>query len=333
MKPKAKRSGLGRIVTLICNLALIALAVWIFFNRQYVFDQVMLIGYQPTSQVASLAKDTTMTSESIRDFYASRPTVDTRTNFNAHCKNTGEQTIVLGCYAQRQIHVYDVNDPRLPGVKEVTAAHEMLHAAYDRLSDNEKNKVKAMVDRQLKSLNDDHIRQLIDIYNKTEPGELYNEMHSILGTEVRHLNPELEDYYTRYFTDRTKVVSYSEGYESVFTNLKNNQTDLVNELDNLATSINEQTTQLNAKVEALNADVNSFNLRAQSGGFATQAQFDSARNALIARQSDLQTERQSIENQIATYNQKKDELEAINLEAQSLNNSINSSPASVPTVQ
>ncbi|HEX4662189.1 MAG TPA: hypothetical protein VH144_01085 [Candidatus Saccharimonadales bacterium] len=333
MKPQTKRSGVGRAVVLIFNLALIVLAVWIFFNRQYVFDQIMLIGYQPTAEVASLASDTTMTSESVRDFYASRPTVDNRTDFNAHCKNTGEQTIVLGCYAARQIHVYDVNDPRLPGVKQVTAAHEMLHAAYDRLSSDEKDTIKGMIDRQLKSLNDDHIKQLIDIYNKTEPGELYNEMHSILGTEVRSLNPELENYYTRYFTNREKVVDYSQGYESVFANLKDQQTALVSELDSLASSINQQTTQLNAKVEALNADVNSFNQRAQGSGFASQAEFNSQRNALMTRQSALQTERLSIENQIASYNQKKAQLEAINLEAQSLNNSINSSPASVPTVQ
>lgn len=332
MQPKAQRSGVGRFVALVFNLVLIGLAIWIFFNRQYVFDQIMVLTYRPTAEVAALAKNTAMTDESVRDFYASHPTIDDKANFNNHCKNTGEQTIVLGCYALRQIHVYNVNDPRLPGVKEVTAAHEMLHAAYDRLSTQEKDKLRDMIDRQLKSLNDDHIRQLIEIYNKTEPGELYNEMHSILGTEVRHLNPELEDYYKRYFTDRSKVVGYSEGYESVFTNLKDKQSALVKELDNLATSINQQTAQLNAQVEALNAAISSFNQRAQSDGFSTQAQFNSERNALLDKQSELQTQRQAIENQIASYNQKKDELEAINLEAQSLNNSINSNPAPVPSV-
>lgn len=332
MEPKARRSGVRRFVALVFNLALIGLAVWVFFNRQYVFDQVMVLTYHPNAEVEALAKNATMTDESTRDFYASRPTIDDKGDFNKHCKNTGEQTIVLGCYAQRQIHVYDVNDPRLPGVKEVTAAHEMLHAAYDRLSDRQKNDVNSMIDRQLKTLNDDHIKQLIEIYNKSEPGELSNEMHSILGTEVRNLNPELENYYKRYFSDRSKVVSYSEGYQSVFANLKDEQTALVQELDNLATNINQQTAQLNAQVEALNKDINSFNQRAQSGGFSSQAQFDSQRNDLLNRQSQLQTQRQTIENQIATYNQKKDELEAINLEAQSLNNSINSNPAPVPSV-
>ena len=35
-------------------------------------------------------------------------------------------------------YIYNVNDERLNGLKEVTAAHEMLHAAYERLPESDK---------------------------------------------------------------------------------------------------------------------------------------------------------------------------------------------------
>ena len=38
------------------------------------------------------------------------------------------KTAVLGCYANREISIFNVTDQRLDGIREVTAAHEMLHA-------------------------------------------------------------------------------------------------------------------------------------------------------------------------------------------------------------
>jgi flagellar biosynthesis chaperone FliJ len=132
----------------------------------------------------------------------------------------GEKTIILGCYkgGDRGIYLYRVSDPRLDGVVEVTAAHEMLHAAYERLSSDERRSL----DRQLEafyrqSLRDERVKTTVDSYKTLEPSELPNEMHSIFATEVAVLPTELEQYYTRYFRDRQRVVALATAYQSEFT--------------------------------------------------------------------------------------------------------------------
>jgi hypothetical protein len=327
-----RRGHAGRIVALVLNLALITLAIWVYFNRLTILDEIELLNYHPTADIQALADKTTMTTLSKRYFYASRPTIDNRQTFNTNCHNTDEKTIILGCYSGGSIHVFDVTDSRLPVVREVTAAHEMLHAAYVRLSDQEKNRINNLIEQQLKSMGaDEHIQSLINSYNRTEPGELNNEMHSILGTEIRGLSPDLEQYYQRYFTNRTTVVAYAASYQTVFSNLQSQQKLLLDDLNSLADQINKRTVVLNEAVKQLNDDVAIFNTRA-SDGTKSLAQFNAERNTLISRLTDVQTERTMIGQLVATYNQKRDQLNSLNLQAQSLDGSINSSLDPVTTL-
>ncbi len=332
MEPTIRRKPSARYRGLSVKLILLVVAVLVFVNRQYIFDQIVLFSYQPAPEVVALAEATKMTPTAERYFYASKPTIDERTAFNSNCKNNDEQTIVLGCYTNRQIHVFNVTDPRLPGVKAVTAAHEMLHAAYERLGNSEKVHLKTLIDQELEQLNDGRIKRLIDSYNKTEPGELYNEMHSILGTELRQLPAELEQYYSQYFDNRGTVVRISESYEKVFSGLRESQQKLVDELNILAININERSENLNYEVTRLNSDVKSFNSQASSGQFSSENEFNEQRSVLISRQLQLETERTMIEQLIKEYNKKQDELAAINLEAKSLNSSINSNLTPITTV-
>lgn len=333
MEASGRKSSVGRIIALGINLALIVFAAWVFVNRQEVFDRISLLGYTPSSEVIELADASTMTDESRRYFYASRPEVNDRSAFSKNCSNDSEETIVLGCYAARRIYIFNVTDERLPGVKAVTASHEMLHAAYERLGSNDKARVEGMLRAEMSTINDERIAQLADTYNKTEPGQVLNEMHSILATEVSSLSPELENYYSQYFTDRQAVVALSGAYERVFSDLRTQQETLAAELNGLADSINQRSAALNEGVGRLNADVDSFNRRAQANQFSTRAQFDSERTELLERQQQLQAERSAIEGMIARYDGLKQQLDAINLEAQSLNTSINSGLDSVPSVE
>ncbi|RWZ79062.1 MAG: hypothetical protein EOT04_02255 [Candidatus Chaera renei] len=320
-------------VRLLISLALLAASGWIIFNRQFVLDQLSLLGYRPGSAVTALAANDTMTSAGQRYFFVSRPKIESRDQFNQNCTGGSEQTIILGCYVGQRIYIFNVTDPRLPGVKEVTAAHEMLHAAYDRLPAAERQKVDAMILRQVKQTSDKRILELIASYQKSEPTQLVNEMHSIFATEVRSLSPELESYYSRYFSDRLRVVSYSEGYEKVFTDLRAQQDRLLTELNRLNAEIKSRSDSLNSQISQLNADISAFNQRARSGGFASQDEFNRARAALASRQRALQAERDAINNLIAQFNAKRQELLALNVQAQSLNQSLSSTPQAVPTVQ
>ena len=191
----------------------------LFWNRNTMFDWWVLRDYKTPSVIASLSTDTGMTAYGQRLFYVNEPTLDDKAVFNSHCGDLNEETAVLGCYrGDRQgIHIYDVTDERLHGVEQVTAAHEMLHQAYDRLSGGERARIDALLeDYYVNELTDQSIKDKMEIYKQLEPGQLANEMHSIFGTEVATLPAELETYYQKYFTDRQKVVAFRNQSKSAF---------------------------------------------------------------------------------------------------------------------
>lgn len=211
----ARSAWLGRLF-FIAVLALAGVVVW---QRQAVSDWVHLYGYQPPARVSSLASQTTMTSDAKHLFYLNKPLIATKTDFSNHCKNL-EKTIVLGCYhgGQAGIFILEIADnSELHGVMQVTAAHEMLHAAYDRLSASDKVRVDKLLQQYYDhGLHDQAIKDEVDAYRSNEPGELLNEMHSIFGTEVKTLPAELEQYYGRYFSNRQAVVAQAERYQEAF---------------------------------------------------------------------------------------------------------------------
>jgi DNA repair exonuclease SbcCD ATPase subunit len=159
-----------------------------------------------------------MTDLARKLFYVYDPQiVASKDSFRDSCKQS-EQTIVLGCYVSNdKIYIYDVNDDRLAGVQEVTAAHEMLHAAYDRLSNKEKERLNALLDAAYSNVSNERIRKNVEQYRQRDPTVVANELHSILGSEAPNLDSELEKYYSQYFSDRSKVVALSQQYEAEFT--------------------------------------------------------------------------------------------------------------------
>ena len=209
-----------RVLRVLTLLGLVCILISVLLNRQALHDWWLLRSYTPPLAVVQLADQTTLTASGRRLFYVNHPAIDDRMTFNTSCSNRGEQTIVLGCYhpVDQGIFVFHVADPRLEGVDQVTAAHEMLHAAYDRLGQSERTSLDQQLNAFYKTnLHDDRIKRVIDSYKKTEPNDVVNEMHSIFATEVSDLPPGLEQYYQKYFINRKFVVRYANQYQSVFT--------------------------------------------------------------------------------------------------------------------
>lgn len=320
------------IVRLFVTLLVLAGALWVIVNRQYVIDQITVWQYKPSSDIASIASRSTMSDAGKFYFYASRPEVDDRAAFNTQCSQLIEKTAVLGCYVNRQIFVFNVTDTRLDGVREVTAAHEMLHAAYDRLSPSEQTHVDTLIEAQAKNITDEKLKERLALYDQTEPGERLNELHSILGTEIKTLSPELEKYYGQYFTDRAALVSLSDKYETVFQQLEDQQKALVDELNSLADQINNGSKSYQAALATLQADIDTFNARAKRGDFTSQSAFNTERAQLLARVSDVTSQREQINTMIADYGTKKKELDALNTTAEGLQHSIDSTLPAAPTL-
>jgi hypothetical protein len=243
----------SRIASLLITVALVAAVFFSLAHAQAIEDWIRLRGYNPPAKISSLAAEDTMTSYATHVFYVNHPvTADVLSGCNQ-----SEQTIVLGCYhgAQTGIEIKNVADRRLDGVEEVTAAHEMLHAAYDRLNSGEKRKIDAMLlDYYNHGLKDQRIIDTMNSYRKSEPNDVVNEMHSVFGTEIAALPTGLESYYQKYFNDRSKITAFAANYEGEFTS-RTAQIDADDaQLAAMRAQIRAEEQSLQSQLAALQAD-------------------------------------------------------------------------------
>lgn len=275
----------GFIIGLIAIVGLFFL-VWI--NRYNIYDEYRLYNYIPPAAIAQLANQTTMTPYARKLFYVYHPIIEGSASFNKDC-NVTEAAIVLGCTAiDRGIWLYDVSDPQLNGVEQVTAAHEMLHVAYSRLSSSELKYINNQILITYNNLapNDPLLKSEYQSYLKTEgQGAVLNELHSVLGTEIANLPLALENYYNRYFSNRQVIVNYANSYEGVFTarqlevqqddqqlstwqqQISQNEEILQNDTQELQAQLAQlnqlkssgQTTSYNNQVDSYNQSVNTYN--------------------------------------------------------------------------
>lgn len=252
------------ITQAVLSVAVLAGGYFAITNARAILDWWQLRSYTPPAEVVRLADATTMQGQGRDLFYISDPHVQDREAFNQTCTDAGEQSLVLGCYKSFKIYIYNVGDPRLAGVKEVTAAHEMLHAAYQRLPATEKAALNDQLRVQMNALRDERLQKLIQLYNEQEPGELLNEMHSILGTEYPNLSPELEAHYKRYFAERAKVVAYAQQYEGIFTASKERLAVLDEQLGALKVKIDANNAQLQRTQQELETQMAQMNATQQT---------------------------------------------------------------------
>jgi hypothetical protein len=232
-------SGSKKLVSLIILLSLLAIPAAAIVHAQAIEDWWKLRGYTPPAEIAKIATEDTMTDKARHLFYVSHPMlISDKAQFHQACPQS-EQTIVLGCYYSssgfnESISLYDVTDARLSGVEEVTAAHETLHAAYQRLNSDERKNIDSMLTNYYSTgLTDERIKATIESYKKTEPNDVINEMHSVFGSEVPDLPQPLENYYRQYFTNRQAITAFSQQYESVFSQNKASLDNIKGEIDEL----------------------------------------------------------------------------------------------------
>lgn len=326
-----KHSLVRTIVGGLSSIVILGIAVFILLNQQYIKDQIAVWSYEVPSNVQSIESRIDFSDKGKFYFYATHPEVDGSDKFNADCPRQEVGNPILGCYAADRIYVYDVTNTQLDGIEEVTAAHEMLHSVWGRMSDADRTRIGALLDAQYKTLSaNTDLTQRMEYYQRTEPGQFENELHSILGTEIGSLSPALETYYKQYFNDRQKVVDLHAKYSAVFIGLKAQSESLYLLLTTLGASIETRSATYDTDVKQLSADISSFNTRAKNGDFSSSSQFNSERAALLARSNQLDTDRASISADIDRYNTKYEAYQKLSTEIESLNKSIDSIKALQP---
>ncbi|HUY84937.1 MAG TPA: hypothetical protein VMU97_00270 [Candidatus Dormibacteraeota bacterium] len=304
--------------------------MWLaFINRQNILDWWKLRNYQAPSAIAQLATQDTMTAYGRKILYVNHADLEGKTNFAKQCPNNGgEQTIVLGCYHSDQAGIFllNVTDPLLNGVEQVTAAHEMLHGAYDRLSASEKTKVDAMLlDYYNHDLHDQRLRDTIAAYKKTEPNDVVNEMHSVFGTEVANLPSGLEQYYKRYFTDRAQVAAYAAEYQAEFTSRQTTVTQDDSQLAVIKQQINSLETDLQNKRATIDTRQSSLNSLRDSNVDAYNAAVPGY-NALV---NDYNAEVGQIQALITQYNDLVASRNGVALEIGQLTKELTAGPSTI----
>jgi len=299
-------------------LGVLLISTGLLFKRQAVLDWWHLRDYTAPTVVAQLATDDTMTPEGQHLFYVNHPEVTAGSAFGVHCPAGSEKTVVLGCYlsSDNGIYIYAVHDSRLSGVEQVTAAHEMLHAAYRRLSGSKRTSVNAMLlDYYQHHLTDQRIKDTLAAYKTAEPNDVVNEMHSIFGTEVANLPPALEAYYKQYFTNRQKVAAYTASYQNEFTSRQTQVESYDTQLKSLKVQIDTGEAALTQQSAALSAERSELQT---SGSNAQVAVY----NQKVAEYNDLLANTKS---QINQYNDIVSKRNALALEEQQLQQELSAS--------
>jgi hypothetical protein len=314
LRPRRRRMPWGRWL----GLALVALAVaglivaapWDPERRQAYADQWIVWTEPPAAHIAELADDLALTETGRRIFFASRPQIDDASDFQQHCPLEGD--IVLGCYGGERIYVYRVTDERLDGTVEATAAHELLHAVYDRMTPEEAARIDALVAAYVATLptDDENVRTVAG-YPESQHAD---EWHSRLGTDYAQLPVELERHYAEIFADRARIVAFAQGSTAELDGYTDRIEQLSAELAQASDDLSARAAAYDDAIARLNADIEDFNARAEAGAFDSQEEFDAERHALLDRQDALESDRLQLNADVDAYNAKLAELSALDAE-------------------
>lgn len=214
------------------GVLILAAGLWLVaFQQQAIKDHYIARTAPLSSEMQAIHDNLDLTEQGSLLFRASRPQLLEADDFNTACHQIHKElSIVLGCYAAQRFYVYNVDDPRLRGIQEVTAAHELLHAVYERLSEEERATVNASLEHTARAIQDERFQETVEAYRQAGPEHVNNELHSILGSEIAVLPSELEAHYARYFKDRTKIVAYAAAYESAFIEIEESISDFDEQL-------------------------------------------------------------------------------------------------------
>lgn len=285
--------------------------------------------YQEPPEVAAISSQLAMTSKGRFLFKASQPELLNRDSFNQRCQQFEQGTSILGCYSSGKIYIFDIDDEKLEGSVIVTTAHELLHAVYERLSSTDRAELEDQLDKVYQDIKSPDLEKRMDMYARNEPGQKYNELHSIIGTEVADLPPELEEHYGTYFNDRQQLVAYELEYRKLFSDLE----DQARALQQWLSSKQLVITQQMSEYEAGQAAYDRANRQLQSDSRSLDRTDEAAVNDYNRRVDQLNYQRSQLISQssyinqlIDQYNRKVEEFNRINDKAKGLFDSMNSQP-------
>lgn len=307
------RKLITRVFVSLLLIALVGAAVVAYVFRQDIRDEIAASQFEPTAEVVALAERIDLTPRGQRVFWATHPTLDASQTFNEQCAQVDhiEEGHVLGCYVDGQIHLFYIMDERLNGIIEVTAVHELLHAGFARLDQEQRTSLVAKLNDLYGELSatDPVLTERMQVYEGLSKTAFANELHSVLGTEVRELPAWLDEHYAVWLEDRTLIVDYFESYRSIFDDLKRQADTLQQELADLRADVERRTAAYEADVEQYNEEWAAFLQRNEAYEFSNNPdEFYRIREDFYDRRAALGAERDQLNADIARYEELRNQL-------------------------
>lgn len=217
-------------------------------SQQYVVDYGTVIYHEQVQSeaVVELAQKTDLSTKGKAIFYSTYPEIVDANRLNEVCPNEVQDTIEYGCYkpGENRMYILKISDNEYREIQYNIVAHEMLHAAYDKLSSSIVNEVNASLSKLYETSNNQDVveaKKMIDEYDLSSQADILNEMHSFAGASIQDFSElqNLELHYKQYFNNRQTAVrsekSFNKKIDSKTAQLKNRLNNLESkrkEIDN-----------------------------------------------------------------------------------------------------
>jgi len=247
---------LKKIIQWASLVMLIVAMYMVAFKFEAIKDWWHFLSYEASADIASLADRADLSEEGQRLFFRYNPTIETKSDFNTLCDfpENNETSKVVGCFNGIKIYVLDIEEGDLEEGEVVTSAHEMLHAAYHRLSETEREILDKLLLDEIEIIENKAVLKAAKHSKAEDPENYKNELHSIIGTEVREISPKLEEHYSQFFNDRLVVVKISEEYSRLFADLEIELAGLEKTISDLVSWINSEGVRLENDFEELDQE-------------------------------------------------------------------------------
>lgn len=316
--PKFYRKLVGLVF-----MALVAFgAIFAYQNKWQIRDRLVSRSYISSEKSEVVRSSLSLSEEGDLVYRASLTEVDGKDKFRERCPvKSFEEASVLGCYAKQRIYVLEVNETKLKGVEEVTAAHELLHAQFERMRSRQKKELFGLLDKLNSELEDKDTKNLLASYEKQlgKGEELYNEMFAIFGTQLERVGPELEAIYDNYFLNRAQLVKMFQAYSGEFKRLEQAVADYDAELSKLRAEKDALEAELNAKSSELESEKNRIDSLANDGS----SEYRSQALAYNAEVEEYNRKVKRIQNVVEEYNRIVEERNALALSVKNLQDKLN----------
>ncbi len=284
-------------------LIVVAVVLGEVLRQQTVQDYIAGFWYRPDETVQEIEEELELTGAGRRVFAATQPVVEGAEEFNGHCGEHSNDVSVLGCYTDGRIYVYRITDEQLVLANKVTAAHELLHAVWERMGAGERAEVMGWL-AEVQAQNAEWFEEELETYGEEDEIE---EVYTRAGTKLSELPEGLEAHYAKYFKNRGRIVEMYETYEAPFEKLRSEINALYDEIEQIRVEIEAEREAYSREVDILDAKIDRFNACANTVNCFTAAEFNAQRSGLVAESEALEDRREALNRKIDENNARIDE--------------------------